>query len=87
MRGLAVRRWWGSTRPGAELNWRGTSSTPTAPLLLTERTHLELLEGVGEVVPPDRFFVVDSPEWTDAIAPYAGAALPEVAVSPSDGSC
>ena len=35
-------------------------------------------------MPPDRLFVVDSPEWTDVLAPYAGAALPDVEVSPAD---
>jgi len=70
------------TRRGSELA-RDVEHTDCT-VLLTERTHLGLLEGVGEVVPPDRFFVVDSPEWTDVIAPYAGAALPEIAVSPSD---
>ena len=57
-------------------------------LLLTERAHVPLLADAGAqgVVAADRLFVVDSADgaWTDAIAPYAGAALPDVPVAPSD---
>jgi fatty-acyl-CoA synthase len=70
------------TRRGAELV-RDVQHTDCT-LLLTERTHLPLLEGAGEVVPADRRFVVDDPAWDDWLAPYAGSRLPDVAVDPSD---
>ena len=70
------------TRRGAELA-RDVQHTDCA-LLLTEQTHLPLLEGAGEVIGADRFFVVDEPAWHDVLAPYAGAALPDVEISPAD---
>jgi fatty-acyl-CoA synthase len=41
-----------------------------------------LLEGAGDVVPPECLFVVDQPDWPKALAPYAGAPLPDVTISP-----
>ncbi len=70
------------TRRGAELA-RDVQHTDCA-LLLTEQTHLPLLESAGEVIGSDRFFVVDEPAWHDVLAPYAGAALPDVEISPDD---
>ena len=70
------------TRRGAELA-RDVQHTDCA-LLITESTHLDLLEGAGEVVPPDSLFVVDTPGWDTALAPHAGAALPDVEISPAD---
>jgi fatty-acyl-CoA synthase len=71
------------TRRGAELA-RDVQHTDCT-MLLTERAHGELLDGGGELVPPDRLFVVDAgSSWSDALAPYAGAAWPDVRVSPDD---
>ena len=52
------------TRRGAELA-RDVQHTDCA-LLVTESSHLELLEGAGEVVPGDALFVADTPEWDDS---------------------
>ncbi|HEX5097004.1 MAG TPA: AMP-binding protein, partial [Acidimicrobiia bacterium] len=46
--------------------------------------HLALLDGAGAAVPDDRRFVVDTPAWDTALAPFKGAPLPGVAVQPSD---
>jgi fatty-acyl-CoA synthase len=70
------------TRRGAELA-RDLHHTDCA-LLVTESSHLDLLEGAGEVLPPDLIFVIDTPEWEAALAPHAGAPLPDVEVAPSD---
>jgi fatty-acyl-CoA synthase len=70
------------TRRGAELA-RDLRHTDCA-LLVTETAHLELLEGAGDAVPRDARFVADSPEWDAALAPYAGAPLPSVEVSPGE---
>ena len=70
------------TRRGAELA-RDVQHTDCA-LLVTESAHLELLEGAGEVVPAGSLFVADSPDWEAALAPHAGAPLPDVEVHPSD---
>jgi fatty-acyl-CoA synthase len=70
------------TRRGAELA-RDLQHTDCA-LLVTESTHLELLEGAGDVLPADAIFVADRPEWEAALAPYEGAPLPAVEVAPSD---
>ena len=70
------------TRRGAELA-RDVQHTDCA-LLITESAHLDLLEGAGEVVPPDSLFVVDTPGWDTALAPHAGAALPDVEIGPAD---
>jgi fatty-acyl-CoA synthase len=70
------------TRRGAELE-RDIRHTDCA-FLVTETAHLDLLEGVGQVVDPDRRYVVDEPEWTKTITPHEGAALPAVEVDPGD---
>src|SRR4051794_29236606 len=70
------------TRRGAELA-RDLTHTDCA-LLVTETGHLDLLEGAGDAVPKDARFVADTPAWDTAMAPYAGAALPDVEVSPRD---
>jgi fatty-acyl-CoA synthase len=70
------------TRRGAELA-RDVQHTDCA-LLITESAHLDLLEGAGEVVPPDSLFVVDTPDWASALAPHTGAGLPDVEVGPAD---
>src|SRR5262249_52850648 len=53
-------------------------------LLVTESEHLALLEGTGDAVPKEACFVSDRTEWDDVLAPYAGAALPDVEVTPQD---
>jgi len=70
------------TRRGADLA-RDVTHTDCA-LLVTEAAHLELLEGTGDAVAKDTLFVVGTPDWETAIAPYAGAPLPDVEVSPRD---
>ena len=70
------------TRRGSELG-RDVHHTDCA-LLITEPGHLDLLEGAGELVPADSLFVIGTPGWDAAIAPYAGAALPDVEVFPAD---
>jgi fatty-acyl-CoA synthase len=59
------------TRRGAELA-RDIAHTDCA-FVLTETAQLDLFEAAGNVVAPGGVFVVDSAEWTDAIAPFAGA--------------
>jgi fatty-acyl-CoA synthase len=70
------------TRRGADLA-RDVTHTDCA-LLVTETAHLELLEGTGDAVPRHALFVADTPEWNDTLAPYAGAPLPDVEVTPRD---
>jgi fatty-acyl-CoA synthase len=70
------------TRRGADLA-RDVTHTDCA-LLVTESAHLELLEGARDAVPADALYVTDAPEWDETLAPYAGAALPDVEVSPRD---
>lgn len=70
------------TRRGAELA-RDVQHTDCA-LLVTESAHLELLEGAGDVVPPGALFVIDRPEWDDALGPHTGAGLPDANVTPAD---
>ncbi|MDQ1475768.1 MAG: fatty-acyl-CoA synthase [Actinomycetota bacterium] len=59
------------TRRGAELA-RDIAHTDCA-FVLTETAQLDLFEAAGNVVAPGGVFVVDSADWTDAIAPFAGA--------------
>lgn len=70
------------TRRGAELA-RDVHHTDCA-LLITEPSHLDLLEGAGELVPADALFVIGAPDWDDAISPFAGSPLPDVEIVPSD---
>ena len=70
------------TRRGAELA-RDMQHTDCA-LLITESAHLDLLEGAGEVGAGRLVFVIDDPEWDAALAPHAGAPLPDVEVTPAD---
>jgi len=70
------------TRRGAELA-RDVRHTDCS-LLITESAHLDLLEGAGDVMAPERQFVIDEASWRAALAPHAGAALPDVEVSPAD---
>jgi hypothetical protein len=70
------------TRRGADLA-RDVTHTDCA-LLVTETEHLALLEGAADAVPNDALFVTDTPAWDAALAPFAGAALPDVEVTPRD---
>jgi fatty-acyl-CoA synthase len=70
------------TRRGTELT-RDVQHTDCA-LLITESTHLELLEGAGDVMADVSRFVVDTPAWNAELAPYAGAALPDIKIVPAD---
>jgi fatty-acyl-CoA synthase len=63
------------TRRGADLA-RDIAHTDCA-LVLTETRHLELFDGADAIV-------VDGPAWSDALAPYAGAALPSTGPTPGD---
>ena len=67
------------TRRGAELA-RDVAHTDCA-FVLTETAHLELFDAAGDVVDPGRTYVVDGPAWNDALAPFAGAAVPAPAES------
>ncbi|MGH8977476.1 MAG: AMP-binding protein [Acidimicrobiia bacterium] len=69
------------TRRGAELA-RDVQHTDCM-LLLTEQVHHPLLEGTGDVIDTERLFVVDEPAWPEVLAPYAGAALPDVRIDPA----
>src|SRR5882757_9589190 len=60
------------TRRGAELA-RDIAHTDCA-FVLTETAHLELFDAAGEVVAPGRLYVVDTPEWSEALTPFTGAA-------------
>jgi fatty-acyl-CoA synthase len=70
------------TRRGAELA-RDIVHSDCA-FVLTEAAHLELFEAAGETAVPGGVHVVDSPEWSAALAPFAGAELPPSGPSPAD---
>ncbi|MDI2131934.1 AMP-binding protein [Yinghuangia seranimata] len=71
-----------STRRGPELARDITHAD--CSMIVTERAHLPLLEGLDLGIPAERLLVVDDPEYADTLAPYAGAALPDVsAVDPA----
>jgi fatty-acyl-CoA synthase len=68
------------TRRGSELA-RDIAHTDCA-FLVTEESHLPLLDGAG--LASDAVRVVDDPSWKDELAPHEGAGLPDVEVSPRD---
>jgi fatty-acyl-CoA synthase len=70
------------TRRGAELA-RDIAHTDCA-FVLTETAHLPLFEAAGGGAEFGRLHVVDEPEWSDALAPFAGARMPETGPSPAD---
>lgn len=62
------------TRRGAELA-RDITHTD-CQLIVTDREHLPLLDGLELGAAAGRVLVVDDPSYGEALAPYAGAALP-----------
>jgi fatty-acyl-CoA synthase len=70
------------TRRGAELA-RDITHTE-CQLLVTEKRHAPLLDGVDTGVGPERTFDVESAAYTDALDRNRGAALPDVEVADSD---
>ena len=70
------------TRRGAELA-RDIRHTD-CQLIVTEPCHAPLLDGLELHVPAPRVFDTESPRYAQALAPYAGAAIPEVSVAMSD---
>ncbi len=70
------------TRRGADLA-RDIAHTDCA-LLLTERSQLGLFDATGAATAGVPMYVVDDPAWSDALAPFAGAVLPEVDPAPTD---
>jgi len=70
------------TRRGAELA-RDIRHTD-CQLIVTEPCHAPLLDGLDLGVSADRVFDVESARYAATIAPFAGAAIPDVAVAMSD---
>src|SRR5262245_15447449 len=70
------------TRRGAELA-RDIRHTD-CQLIVTEPGHAPLLDGLDLGVPADRVFDVESARYAAALAPFADAAIPDVAVAMSD---
>lgn len=68
------------TRRGAELA-RDITHTD-CQLVVTEERHRSLLDGLDLGDANDRVLVVDDPASTAALAPFAGAALPEREIDP-----
>jgi fatty-acyl-CoA synthase len=70
------------TRRGAELA-RDIAHTDCV-FVLTESAHLHLFEAADGAVEPARLHVIDDPRWSDALAPFASAPIPETGPSPAD---
>ncbi len=68
------------TRQGAELARDITHAD--CGMIVTESCHRELLEGLELGAANGRVLDVDSPEWTDALAPCAGAEPPGADIDP-----
>jgi fatty-acyl-CoA synthase len=66
------------TRRGAELE-RDLHHTSVG-ILITEEKYLPLVEGLDHGVDPERFFVIESPRWRDAVETRADSARPDVAL-------
>jgi len=67
------------TRRGAELA-RDVAHT-SCQLVVTDAGHRPMLEGLDLGIADDRVVDVESREWTRALEPFAGAAVPDVEVS------
>jgi fatty-acyl-CoA synthase len=52
-------------------------------LIVTETHHLELLDGLALGAADGRILVVDEPGYSDTLAPYASAPLPDAPLEPS----
>jgi len=70
------------TRRGAELA-RDVRHTDCR-WIITEPRHAPLLEGLDTGVPAERCFDVESPAYAEALAPHAGAPIPDVEVGLQD---
>jgi len=70
------------TRRGAELA-RDIRHTD-CQLIVTEACHRPLLDGLELGLPAERILDVDSPSYAAALAPHAGAAIPNARVAMSD---
>lgn len=70
------------TRRGTELA-RDIAHTD-CQLIVTEKRYRELLGGLDLALGAKRILDIDTPDYRDAIAPYAQAAIPEVKVEPTD---
>ncbi|WP_436790255.1 long-chain-fatty-acid--CoA ligase [Yinghuangia sp. YIM S10712] len=70
------------TRRGTELA-RDINHTGCA-LLLTGDAHADQLRDAVPDFPESRVWNTDDPRWAEALAPYAGAALPPVSPAPDD---
>ncbi|MET8677711.1 AMP-binding protein [Streptomyces sp. NPDC004647] len=68
------------TRRGPEL--AGDIIHTDCSLLITERAHLPLLEGLDTGIPPGRVLVVDDPGYAALLAPYEGAGPGDARVGP-----
>ena len=53
-------------------------------LIVTERRHEELLDGLDLGAARGRVLVVDDPSYAPSLAPYADAALPSAVLGPAD---
>ncbi|MEO5839996.1 MAG: AMP-binding protein [Acidimicrobiales bacterium] len=69
------------TRQGAELA-RDITYTD-CQLIVTESRFYDMLHGLDLGLSDDRILVVDTPQYDDALRPYANAGLPDAAVDPS----
>jgi len=71
-----------STRRGAEL--ARDIRHAECGIVVTERAHLPLLEGLDLGIPAERILVVDDPAYADLLEQYADAALPQAMPDPCD---
>jgi fatty-acyl-CoA synthase len=70
------------TRRGAELA-RDIRHTD-CQLIVTEPGHRPLLDGIDLGLPPERVLDVESASYAEALAPFAGASIPDVPVAMGD---
>lgn len=70
-----------STRRGADLARDITHAD--CSMLVTERAHRPLLEGLDLGIPAERVLVVDDPAYDETLAPYRDAALPGTGPDPA----
>lgn len=70
-----------STRRGAEL--AHDVGHTDCQMIVTDRAHLELLEGLDLGLPPERVWLVDSPEYAELLERHAGTE-PDQVLQPID---